>query len=323
MENPSASGPSSGSPGVDLGGRLVYVVPQDAPAARRDDEIDLFRLWDILWRERWLIVGITAVFALGSAVYASFLPPKYVASVLLAPVREEALSGLATQLGGLAGLAGITRLGRDSTEAVAVLRSRDFARAFIEEQGLLPLLYPDLWDAAAARWTVEEPPTLSDAAGLFVGVVREVEEDSTTRLVTLSIEWGDPELAAAWANLLAVKLNDHMRQRALVVAENNLQYLRHEFENTSLVALQQSISGLLESEMQKLMVARGNSEYAFRIIDRAEVPTGKSKPRTTLIVAVATMFGGMLSVFLVLLRDMIRNRARALTPEARLATTHT
>ena len=131
-----------------------------------------------------------------------------------------------------------------------------------------------------------------------------------TGLVTLSIEWGDPELAAAWANLLAVRLNDRMRQRALAEAETNVKYLRHEFENTSIVALQQSISGLMESEMQKLMLARGNSEYAFRIIDRAEVPRGKSKPRVTLIVAVATFFGGMLSGFVALVRDMVKNRTR-------------
>ena len=111
-----------------------------------------------------------------------------------------------------------------------MLRSRDFARAFIEDEALLPLLFPDAWDAAAGRWTVEYPPDLSQAAGFFVGKVREVEEDTGTGLVTLSIEWRDPELAAAWANLLAARLNDHMRQRALAEAEANVKYLRHEFE---------------------------------------------------------------------------------------------
>ena len=138
--------------------------------------------------------------------------------------------------------------------------------------------------------------------------MRDVEEDTSTGLVTLSVEWRDPELAAAWANLLAVRLNDHMRQRALAEAEANVKYLRHEFESTSIVALQQSISGLLENEMQKLMLARGNSEYAFRIIDRAEVPRAKSKPRVTLIVAVATVFGAMLSGLVALVRDMVKNR---------------
>jgi len=126
----------------------------------------------------------------------------------------------------------------------------------------------------------------------------------------------DPELAAAWANLLAARLNDHMRQRALAEAEANVKYLRREFESTSIVTLQQSISGLLENEMQKLMLARGNSEYAFRVIDRAEVPRAPSKPRVTLIVVLATAFGGMLSVLVVLLRDMVKNRTRVGPPTA-------
>ena len=37
---------------------------------------------------------------------------------------------------------------------------------------LLPVLFPDLWDAAAGRWTVEEPPDLPQAAGFFVAEVR-------------------------------------------------------------------------------------------------------------------------------------------------------
>ena len=201
METPSGSSPSTGPADVDSRGRLVYVVSQDGPT-RADDEMDLFRLWDTLWRSRWLIASVTAAFAVGSAVYASFLPPMYSASVVLAPVRDESLGGLAGQLGGLASLAGITRVGRDNTDAVAVLRSRDFVRAFIEEQMLLPVLFPDLWDAAAGRWKVEEPPDFPQAAGFFVAEVRSVEEDARTGIVTLSVEWGDPELAASWANLL-------------------------------------------------------------------------------------------------------------------------
>jgi uncharacterized protein involved in exopolysaccharide biosynthesis len=276
-----------------------------------NDEVDLFRLWGILWRRRWLIVGVAAVFGLGSGIYAMFLPPAYTASVVLAPVKEDPLSGLTSQLGGLATLAGLGTAQKDNVEAVAVLRSRDFVRTFIEEQGLLPVLFPDSWDATAGRWTVEDPPSPAQAAAFFVRYVRRIEEDTRTGLVTLSIEWRDPELAAAWANALAVRINDRMRQRALAEAEANVKYLRLEFESTSLVALQQSISGLLESEMQKLMVARGNSEFAFRVIDRAEVPRVKSKPRVMLIVAVSIVLGGMLAVFAVLFRDMVENRRKA------------
>jgi uncharacterized protein involved in exopolysaccharide biosynthesis len=315
VQTPNAgSSPSSGPADTDPGARLVYVVSQDGLAATTDDEIDLFQLWTTLWRSRWLIAGITVAFALGSAVYASLLPPVYTANVVLAPVKDDPLSGLASQLGGFASLAGITARGTDSVEAVAVLRSRDFIRAFIEDQALLPVLFPDAWDATTGRWTVETPPDFPQAARFFVGNVRQIDEDTRTGLVTLSIEWRDPKLAAAWANLLATRLNDHMRQRALAEAEANVKYLRSEFESTSIVALQQSIGGLLENEMQKLMLARGNSEYAFRIIDRAEVPSAKSKPRVALIVVLATVFGGMLSVFVVFLRDSVKNRTRVGPP---------
>jgi uncharacterized protein involved in exopolysaccharide biosynthesis len=239
----------------------------------------------------------------------------YSASVLLAPVKDEPLGALAGQLGGLASLAGLGSRGTtNNVEALAVLKSRDFARAFIEEQSLLPVLFADAWDATAGRWNVEPAPDLVEAAESFVGGVRQVEEDARTGLVTLSIEWRDPEFAAAWANLLAVRLNDHMRQRALEEAETNVKYLRREFESTSIVALQQSIGRLLENEMQKLMLARGNAEYAFRVIDRAEVPRTKLRPRRTLIVVLATFLGGILSVFVVFIRDLVRNSPAVAPP---------
>jgi uncharacterized protein involved in exopolysaccharide biosynthesis len=317
METANGGGaPPSGRAGIDPSAQLVYVVAQNTSAVRADDELDFFKLWSLLWHGRWLIIGITAAFALGSAVYASLLPRMYTARVVLSPVKDEPLSGLASQLGGLASLAGIASVGTDNSDSLAVLKSRDFVREFIEAYDLLPLLYADRWDAAAARWTVDPPPTPVQGAGFFVGEIRTIEEDARSGLVTLSVEWTDPALAARWANQLAAQLNDHMRQRALAEAEANVKYLRGEFETTSIVALQQSISDLLENEMQKLMLARGNSEYAFRIIDRAEVPTTPSKPRVTFLVVIATAFGAMLAVFVVLIRSVIRNRASAMSQTA-------
>jgi uncharacterized protein involved in exopolysaccharide biosynthesis len=310
------SGQSSGPDATESGERLVYVMSRDDPTGRADNEIDLFKLWNTLWRSRWLIVATTAVFGLGAAIVASLLPPVYSANVVLAPVKgDDVLGGLAGSLGGLASLAGIRAGGSGNIEAVAVLRSRDFARAFIEDENLLPVLFPDNWDAAAGRWKQEPGPDYAQAARFFVGRVRRVDEDRSG-LVTLSIDWRDPEQAAAWANLLAARLNDHMRKRALAEAEENVNYLRHEFESTSVVPLQQSIGGLLENEMQKLMLARGNAEFAFRIIDRAEVSRAKLKPRVTLIVVLAAFFGGVFSVFVVLVRDMIRNRPGVAPPTA-------
>lgn len=302
----------------------VYLVSHDEVAA--DDEMDIFKLWYTLWRSRWLIVGIVAAFAVGSAAYALLSPPWYNANVLLAPAKEKTSLDLAGQLGSLAslaGLAGIEPGGTRSIEAVAVLKSRDFARAFIKDQDLLPVLFADDWDAQARKWRLAAPPDLRKAVEFFDKKIRKVAEDRRTGLVTLSIEWKDPELAASWANLLALRLNENLRQRALVEAEANVKYLRQELESTSVVVLQQTVSQLLEREMQKLMLARGNAEFAFRIVDRADVPRLRSKPKRTLTVVVAVLLGGMLAVIVVLIRDAIRKHATVTRSVAGAASSRT
>ena len=44
--------------------------PQNSLPQAYDDEIDLWELWDTVWSGRWLIIGITALFAIGGVTYA-------------------------------------------------------------------------------------------------------------------------------------------------------------------------------------------------------------------------------------------------------------
>jgi uncharacterized protein involved in exopolysaccharide biosynthesis len=79
------------------------------------------------------------------------------------------------------------------------------------------------------------------------------------------------------------------------------------------VTLQQSIGRLLESELQKLMLARGNEEFAFRVIDAASPPKERVRPKRALIAVVGTMLGGMLAVLIVFLSHAIRGKGNSLT----------
>jgi LPS O-antigen subunit length determinant protein (WzzB/FepE family) len=142
--------------------------------------------------------------------------------------------------------------------------------------------------------------------------IRSVREDALTGLITLVIEWEDPEVASEWANLLVERLNDRMRQRALIDAESSVAYLESELNRTSLVTLQQSIGRLLESEVQKLMLARGNEEFAFRVIDPAEPPKRRVWPKRTLIVLLSTFVGGVFAITVVLLRNAFLRGKRVL-----------
>ena len=203
------SGPVSGK-------RVVYVMPEQGYGGTADDEINLRQLWNALWRGKWIIVAVAAAFAIGSVLYALAQTEWYRAEVLLAPAEERSTQGLGGQLGGLAALAGVSVEGGGSAEALAVLRSREFARAFIEDVELVPLFFREQWDAANGGWLGRDPddwPEIRDAIKYFHENVLNVNEERDTRLVTLAVEWTDPEMAADWARELVVRLNERLRAR--------------------------------------------------------------------------------------------------------------
>lgn len=320
----SASGPrdeDSPSQAPDGGERLVYVVPQES-GGYNPNQVSLLDLWDILWAGKWIGIALTLALATATAVYSLSMTEWYRSEVLLSPAEDRTSGGggAVSALGGLGGLAGLAgiRVGSNNVEALAVLRSRDFAREFITDHNLMPVLLADKWDTAANDWVAKNPadrPDIRDAVKLFQDDVLDVSEEPQTGLVTVAVEWTDPVLAAEWAGLLVERLNDHMRQEALREAETNVAYLQGELASASLVTLQQSIGSLLENEMQKLMLARGNEQFAFKIIDPAVPPKQRDRPHRTLMVALAIVLGGLLSMLVIFIRYAVRKNRGAGTTE--------
>jgi uncharacterized protein involved in exopolysaccharide biosynthesis len=301
------SGVEQGEPGS--GERLVYLIPGEGFGGAPHDEISLRQLWDILWRGKWIITAVTALFAVGSVVYALLATEWYRAEVLLAPADEVSTRTLGGQLGGLAALAGVSVSGGGSVEPIAVLKSREFARAFIEDSGLVQVFFDEQWDSAGGAWLGDDPeqwPEIRDAVKYFHDNVLKVSEARDSRLVTLGVEWTDPEIAAEWATEIVIRLNERLRERALKEAEVNIAFLQTELGQTNVLTLQQSIGRLLESELQKLMLARGNEEFAFRVIDAASPPKERVRPKRALVAVIGTILGGVVGVFSVLLGNAVR-----------------
>jgi uncharacterized protein involved in exopolysaccharide biosynthesis len=190
--------------------------------------------------------------------------------------------------------------GGDNNEPLAVLKSKDFAREFITDMKLMPVLLRD--------WRGDKEPDIRDALKFFTEQVRTVTDDKKTGLVTLGVRWKEADTAALWANEMVKRLNDRMRNQALIEAERNVAYLQKEMAATSVVSLQQSMGRVLEGEMQKLMLARGNEQFAFKVIDRATPPKLRDAPKRALIAIVATLAGGFLGILAVFLRQALRNR---------------
>ena len=85
-------------------------------------------------------------------------------------------------------------------------------------------------------------------------------------------------------------------------------YLNDRLESASLVELRQAISRLIENEVQVMMVAEGETEYAFTVIDPPRIPLERIRPQRKLIVFLSGTLGGMIGIIWVLMRLALARR---------------
>ncbi|MBU2677809.1 MAG: hypothetical protein KJP16_12070 [Gammaproteobacteria bacterium] len=306
--NQGTSGADNATPTPAQG--LVYVAPGHVLAGDSGDRISLRQIWHILLRGKYIVIASAAVFAVASVAYALLATEIYRAEVVLIPATEQSTPMIGGQLGGLAALAGVDIADSNEVEAMAVLRSREFAREFIRSRDLLPVFFAEKWDAENGRWSSSGPdevPEIRDGVKLFHKQILKVGEDRSAGLVTVAIEWTDPDVAAEWAGALVQRLNDRLRERALQEARTNVDYLQQEMAQTTLFPLQESIGRLLEIELQKLMLAKGNAEFAFKIVDPAVPPKQRLRPKRAMTAIIGTLLGGLLGVFTVLVIHSVRD----------------
>ena len=114
---------------------VQYAPPYAQPF--EDDTIDLYELWITLWSKRWLVIGVTAVAAIGSVVFALLAPQIYKAEALLLPPKAKDVQSLNVK-----GVPGASAAGVFSAFNKN-LSSRSLQKKFIEKYDLLDILAPN------------------------------------------------------------------------------------------------------------------------------------------------------------------------------------
>lgn len=271
------------------------------------DQVTFRDLTQIAWSRRWLIVIFTSICAATACVASLMLPKEYDASVLVSPVTDSeshlgSLSGLMSQFGGLASLAGITPAAdQKRVESLAILQSTALTEQFITQNNLLPVLYSDKWDVHTHGWKTTDPakvPTLWKASRYFGNKIRTVYTDPKTSLVTVTVRWSNAQQAANWANDLVAMTNSYTRQQAIDEAERNITYLQSQAAKTDVVEVRQAIYSLLQTQINKAMIARGTEQYALKVLDPAQIPERPSSPRPILWTAAALLAGLLVSLLI-------------------------
>jgi uncharacterized protein involved in exopolysaccharide biosynthesis len=297
-----------------------------------DDETDLRELFSVLRAGKIKIIAITVVFAVASVIYALSAPNQYKATALLAPAQSDGggLSGALGQMGGLASLAGISLGGGASSEAQIaqeIMKSWSYIEGFIAQNNIAVEVYAaegwsrgsnelqidsDLYDTETKTWTVENdtigevgPPSSWELFESFSERLA-VSEDTTSGLVSVSIEYYSPQVAKQWVDLYVESINRFMQQRQVTKVSRNIEYLQEQIGKTSIAEMQEVFYSIIEEQTKNKMLAEASPDYAFVAVGPSMVPEEKSQPKRALICILGALLGGMLSVLLVLVMHYAR-----------------
>lgn len=306
--------------------------------SENEDEIDLLELARVIWNGRKLIIGIVVLFTITVAIASLFMTNIYQAKAVIKPVTPEKgssrLSSLAAQFGGLAGMAGIAMpSAASSTELVSLLKSNVLKKQVIEKYNLLPVLFPKKWDEEKKTWrkpksadfslnpfvllakilpakqgTPKKDPGIPDtwdgirALDKIVNVNYNLKED----IITITVNFRDPEMAAAIGNYFLIALTEHMSSEAKRIAMINKDYLETQLRETKDSLVQQKIYALIAEKIETIMMAEVKEGFAFKVLDPPMAPDQKSKPKRAMMVIVAFMVSLFLSIFVIFIREYVK-----------------
>jgi len=303
-----------------------------------DEEIDLRELFSAIWMGRWLVALFMIIFASGSAIYAINQSDVYKAQILLAPSTAGASGGggVARQFGGLASLAGINLNAGGAVDkttlAIEVMKSRKFISKFIEKYELLvPLMASkgwskdsnelqinsELYDKESGEWQLLDSrltakPSSGAAYRAFVNAL-DVSQSKVSSLVTVSMEHFSPFIASKWLENLVNDLNAEMKLKDVSEAEKSIGFLNEQLRKTAIAEMQSVFYQLIEEQTKTIMLSEARDEYVFTVVDPAYPPEHRFKPQRSILVVLGVIIGGILGVFVVLVRYFSNSSDEALS----------
>jgi len=299
-----------------------------------EDEIDLKELWNAIWDGKWLIAGITSLFAIASVIYALSLPNEYKSTALLAPASNSSapsLSKLAGQFGGLASLAGINLGGAGgddkTTMAMEIIKTWGFLENFIEENNIQVEVFAakgwnrstntliiddELYDINTNTWVRDFDPDKGQTAQPSSWELFEefkdrvsVSQSKDSGLVSISVEYYSPILAKQWSDKLVESVNKHIQEQDRLEATKSIEYLNRKISEISNTDMQTVFYQLIEEQTKTLMLAEVSDEYVFKTVSEAKVAEEQFKPHRLIVVFIGLVLGVCIALIIVLYRKFI------------------
>lgn len=288
-----------------------------------DNEITFDDLFKYLWKKKTFIFIFTAFFSFLSVIYSLNLQNQYTSSALLS-VQDSNSETSVSGFGNLASFAGISLPEvkiDNSTIAIETIKSRFFFKNIYENKNITAiLLATESYDVRDKKVIFDESiynfekkswvngmPSFMQAFKQYSSNL-DVSKDKSSGLLKISMTHKSPEFAKEFLSLVIYESDQMLRKKDLNKANKLIDYLVSEFSKTSYEVTKVSLSKLIESQMEKKMLANLEEGYIFEVLDPPFVPEEKSKPARSIICIIGALSGLFLSVFYQVFRRLFSEK---------------
>lgn len=283
------------------------------------DEIYLLDLIIVPLRYKWLILIFLILTGIAAVAYSLSQPNVYRSEATLFPRTEEksavsalgSLGGIGSMVAGQLGFGG----GGSIDKFELLLKSRRLNGKLITKYNLMPVLFPDGWDAAAKKWAIDPAPTIQDGIKQCKELLK-LNVDTTKNVLVIGFELIDPVAAKSIVEKYIQELSDLLREEILIEAAENQKFFQEQLAKASDPLLKDKLYAMLANEIEKETFARAQKFYGFSVLDPPIVPDAdkKVRPKRALICIVSEMAAFFFIVFLVFLIEFFK-RSKKETPE--------
>ena len=306
------------------------------------DEISLLDLVTVLWRWKWLIIGITACISVAVFTYVligkkiepekSFMPDVYT-SIAFMRIQEEksstSLSSLLSQsnLGGLAGLSGNGNGNTLQALALYLAESNSFLDAVADEFNVQERYKITKFPKTESRKIVKGliRAKLDEQNGIFSLAATHIDPVFAQKVVLFAVRYYEKRFAEL--GLDTKNQEKENLEHSLVQSFDEIKRLEQEASDLEYkiaqsgglkgialtmeqlkreITVQEKVYGQLKAQYELLKIEIASATPIFQILDMPEVPEKKSGPSRVKICIIACVAGLFFSIFLAFLLNALQ-----------------
>ena len=287
-------------------------------------ELSYRDLFNILLKQRWLFLSISALVSISVLVYSLLLPDLYQSKALLNPVTDDsnmssASKTLSSNLVSFAGISLPQNSSHNSIKAIDKITTLSFFEESILPNIFLPdlmaiqswekstntILYDDtIYNSESESWISK--PSSQSSYKMFKKLLN-VSDDKNTGFVSISIKHQSPYIAQTWTDLVVREINMFFRIKDKAESQAAMNYLNRQMMQTNFAEIKQVIAQLLQQKTQRLMLLEASEFYVFEYIDPPAAMESKHEPSRLFICIIGFIFGIFISAFVVFARYFLNN----------------